>query len=141
VKVIVDTSVWSLALRRHAGEESTETRILRRLVLDRRVQMLGSIRQEILCGVRSAAHFRELRDRLASFPDLPLTTEDYVKAAEFFNACRSKGIQGSNTDFLLCSISSRTAMPIFTTDKDFSVFAGQLPIRLFSQGDSGGKGY
>ncbi|OGD36331.1 MAG: twitching motility protein PilT [Candidatus Aminicenantes bacterium RBG_19FT_COMBO_58_17] len=135
MKVIVDTSVWSLALRRHAGGESAETRILRGLVLDRKVQMLGPIRQEILSGVRSTAYFRELRDRLASFPDLSLTTEDYVKAAEFFNACRSKGIQGSNTDFLLCSVSARTAMPIFTTDKDFSVYAGHLPIRLFSQGD------
>jgi hypothetical protein len=140
LKVIVDTSVWSLALRRHEGSESAETRTLRGLVLDHKVQMLEPIRQEILSGVRSGAHFRKLRDRLASFPDLPLTTEDYVKAAEFFNACRSKGIQGSNTDFLLCSVSSRVAMPIFTTDKDFSVFAGYLPIRLFSPGDSGGNG-
>jgi len=136
VKVIVDTSVWSLALRRRAGGESGESRVLRDLILDRKVQMLGPIRQEILSGVRVAADFRKLRDRLASFPDLPLTTEDYVRAAEFFNACRSKGLQGSNTDFLLCSVSSRTAMPIFTTDKDFSVFAGHLPIRLFSSARS-----
>ena len=135
MKVIVDTSVWSLALRRRSGGESAESRILRALVLDRKVQMLGPIRQEILSGLRSAAHFRALRDRLASFPDLPLTTEDYVKAAEFFNACRSKGIQGSNTDFLLCSVSSRTEMPIFTTDKDFSVYAAHLPIRLYSKAD------
>jgi predicted nucleic acid-binding protein len=140
VKVIVDTSVWSSALRRHAGGESAETRILRDLVLDRKVQMLGPIRQEVLSGVRSAAHFRKLRDRLATFPDLPLNTDDYVRAAEFFNVSRSKGIQGSNTDFLLCSVSARTAMPIFTTDKDFSVFAGHLPIRLFSPGDSGVNG-
>jgi hypothetical protein len=140
VKVIVDTSVWSLALRRHAGGEAAETRILRDLVLDRKVQMLGPIRQEILSGVRSATDFRKLRDRLGSFPDLPLATEDYVRAAEFFNVCRSKGVQGSNTDFLLCSVSVRTAMPIFTRDKDFSVFAGHLPIRLFSPGDPGSNG-
>jgi predicted nucleic acid-binding protein len=124
-----------LALRRHAGGESPEARILRGLVLDRKVQMVGPVRQEILSGVRSAAHFRQLRDRLASFPDLPLLTEDYVTAAEFFNTCRSKGIQGSNTDFLLCSVSSRTAMPIFTMDKDFSVFARHLPVHLFSQSE------
>jgi predicted nucleic acid-binding protein len=131
VKIIVDTSIWSLALRRRRGGESAEARTLRSLVLDRKVQMLGPIRQEILSGVRSASDFRELRDRLASFPDLPLTTEDYVKAAEFFNACRSKGIQGSNTDFLLCSVSWRTTMPIFTKDKDFAAYAEHLPIHLF----------
>jgi predicted nucleic acid-binding protein len=135
LRVIVDTSVWSLALRRHTGGESAEARILRGLVVDRKVQMLGPIRQEILSGIKSPEHFRALRDRLASFPDFPLTTKDYVKAAEFFNTCRSKGIQGSNTDFLLCSVSARTAMPIFTTNRDFSVYADHLPIRLFSKGD------
>lgn len=131
MKVIVDTSVWSLALRRRRGGESAEARTLRNLVLDRKVQMLGPVRQEILSGVRSTSEFRELRERLASFPDLPLTTEDYVKAVEFFNACRSKGIQGSNTDFLLCSVSWRTTMPIFTTDGDFAAYAGHLPVHLF----------
>lgn len=108
--------------------------MLRKLVSERRVQMLGPIRQEILSGVRHAADFHKLCARLASFPDLPLLTEDYVKAAEFFNACRSKGGQGSNTDFLLCAVSWRARMPIFTTDRDFTAYAEHLPISLFSPG-------
>jgi predicted nucleic acid-binding protein len=131
MNVIVDTCVWSLALRRRRGGEASEARILRGLVLDGRVQMVGPVRQEILSGVSDAAHFRKLRDRLAAFPDLPLVSDDYVRAAEFFNACRSKGLQGSNTDFLLCSVSHRTAMPIFSTDKDFTAYAEHLPIALY----------
>ena len=57
-----------------------------------------------------------------TFPDLRLKTADYEKAAEFFNICRSKGVQGSNTDFLICAISVNRDYPIFTTDRDFEKF-------------------
>jgi predicted nucleic acid-binding protein len=140
MKVIVDTSIWSLAFRRHRGGESPEVTVLKNLVTDRRVQMLGPVRQEILSGVRSPMDFRKIHERLASFPDLPLATEDYVKAAEFFNTCRSKGVQGSNTDFLLCAASWRTRFPIFTTDKDFEAYAGHLPVFLFLPGGPGDPG-
>jgi hypothetical protein len=63
-----------------------------------------------------------LREYLRAFPDLELTTEDYELAAEFFNTCRSNGVQGSSTDFLLCAVAHRRGYSIFTTDKDFENF-------------------
>jgi len=140
MKVIVDTSIWSLALRRRRGGKSPQATVLKNLVTDRRVQMPGPVRQGILSGVRSPSDFRKLHERLASFPDLSLATEDYVKAAELFNTCRSKGVQGSNTDFLLCAVSWRTRFPIFTTDKDFEATAGHLPVFLFLPGGPGNPG-
>ena len=65
--------------------------------------MLGCIRQEILSGVRSENQFQILRDHFRAFPDEVLQTGDYERAAEFFNDCRRKGLQGSNTDFLICA--------------------------------------
>ena len=59
-------------------------------------------------------------------------TEDHVRAAGFFNQCRREGIQGSNTDFLICAAASRRQIPILTTDRDFDRFAEVLPIALFS---------
>ena len=140
MKVIVDTSIWSLALRRRRGGKSPQATVLKNLVTDRRVQMPGPVRQGILSGVRSPSDFRKLHERLASFPDLSLATEDYVKAAEFFNTCRSNGVQGSNTDFLLCAVSWRTRFPIFTTDKDFEAYAGHLPVFLFLPSGPGNPG-
>ena len=67
---------------------------------------------------------------LDSFADLPILSEDYVEAARYFNLCRSKGIQGSNTDFLICAVSVRNDLPIYTTDKDFELFAKHIPIDL-----------
>ncbi|MDX1999859.1 MAG: hypothetical protein SF066_19240 [Thermoanaerobaculia bacterium] len=47
-----------------------------------------------------------------------------------FDRCRARGVQGSNTDFLLTAVALRRAVPILTTDQDFERFAGVLPIRL-----------
>ena len=93
MKVIVDTSVWSLALRR-SENASAPVGELRSLILDHAVQMIGPIRQDILSGLKSEAQFRQLEERLQSFPDFPILTADYVDAARFFNTCRSHGIQG-----------------------------------------------
>lgn len=130
MKVIVDTSVWSLALRRQAAESLAAVQELRQLIHDHRAQMIGPIRQEILSGIRSESQFGKLRKHLESFPDLPIQTEDYVTAAQFFNRCRSEGVQGSNTDFLICAVAVRNGSSIFTTDKDFELFSKHLAIVL-----------
>ena len=131
MKIIVDTCVWSLALRR-SNASSSHTVELGNLIRDNRVQLIGSVRQELLSGIRSEAQFKKLETHLASFPDLPTTASDYVLAAKFFNLCRTKGVQGSNTDFLICALSVQNRMPIYTTDRDFSHFAKLLPITLHS---------
>jgi predicted nucleic acid-binding protein len=130
VNVIVDTSVWSLALRRSPEVESAILDELRTLITDRRVQLLGPIRQELLSGVRSLDQFERLRTLLAAYPDLPLAEDDYVLAATFFNTCRARGIQGSNTDFLICAASANHHLSIFTTDQDFTRFVDHVPIHL-----------
>jgi len=126
----VDTSVWSEALRRAKKIESDVVREFRSLILEHRVDIVGPIRQEVLSGLREDAQFEKLEKHLAAFPDLPLASEDYVMAARFFNICRAKGVQGSNTDFLICALAVRRQLAICTTDKDFSLFAKHLPIVL-----------
>jgi predicted nucleic acid-binding protein len=133
VKVLVDTSVWSAALRRRTSASNEEvTSALASLVEDGRVVTIGPIRQELLSGIKERAQFGRLREHLRAFPDTELTTDDYEEAAGFFNACRVKGIQGSNTDFLICAIAARNQFSIFTTDGDFVRFAEILPISLYS---------
>ena len=132
MNVIVDTSVWSLALRRGAPRGTPAERELAELVREGRVLMAGPIRQEILSGVRGPEQFQTLRDRLRTFPDVTLGVADYEEAAVCFNRCRSKGVQGSNTDFLLCALALRMNAAILTTDGDFGSFARILQITLHS---------
>jgi predicted nucleic acid-binding protein len=132
VKVLVDTPIWSIALRRRQRPENVPaTSALASLIEDGRVAIIGPVRQELLSGVRERAHFDRLRDHLRAFPDTEVTMDDYEEAASFFNRCRAKGIQGSNTDYLICAIAVRNDFPIFTTNDDFTRFARILPITIY----------
>ena len=130
MNVLVDTSVWSLALRRVEARDDSFSRELADLVREGRVVMLGPIRQELLSGVRSDKQFTTVRDHLRAFPDQEITTSDYESAAGLFNRCRRRGIRGSNIDFLICAVGARLGTPVLTTDGDFKAFAKVLPIRL-----------
>ena len=131
MKILVDTSVWSAVLRRSEDHNQDTKKLLAELIAGNLVQMMGPIRQEILTGVREDAQFDILKNHLAAFPDVPITTGDYVTAAIYFNQCRRKGIQGSNTDYLICAVAVRNRMQILTTDKDFKEFKKVLPIELY----------
>jgi predicted nucleic acid-binding protein len=131
VKVIVDTSIWSTALRRGVQTNSETVLELQHLIHDHRVQMIGPVRQEILSGIRHESQFNKLKAHLENFPDLPIITEDYVTAANFFNLCRAKGVQGSNTDFLICAVAVRNKLAIYSTDRDFDLFSKHIPITMY----------
>lgn len=132
--VLVDTSVWSLALRRKRehlspGEQQL-TDTLAELVREGRAQLLGPVRQELLSGIREEPQFRRLRNYLRAFPEHPLEAEDYEEAAHMNNRCRIRGIAGSAIDFLICAAAHRRGWMIFTTDRDFQNYASVLQLRL-----------
>lgn len=130
MRVLVDTSVWSEALRRRSKVESDVVQEFRSLILEHRIDIIGPIRQEILSGLREDAQFEKLEKHIAAFPDIPLETADHIMAAQYFNTCRAKGVQGSNTDVLICAVAVRRQLSIFTTDGDSPLFAKHLPIVL-----------
>jgi len=131
--VLVDTCVWSLALRGSSTREASITEQLTQLIDDNRVKIIGSIRQELLSGYTDKNSYEKLRLKLLFFPNEPILDSDYEAAAEYSNFCRSKGIQGSHTDFLICAVGIRTKFKIFTTDKDFMHYAKHLPLTLFEK--------
>jgi predicted nucleic acid-binding protein len=133
MKIIVDTSIWSLALRRKKIQVFKEVKFLESLIDNQNVCMLGLIRQELLSGIKDQSQFKQLKEILSSFDDYPILSKDYELAAEYYNICRSKGIQGSNTDFLICAVSNKNRFPIFTTDKDFEIFSKYIPITLIKE--------
>jgi predicted nucleic acid-binding protein len=132
--VLVDTPVWSLALRRRpetlSPQDQRLTQALAELIREGRVQIVGPIRQELLSGLREDAQFRRLRDDLRAFPENPLELGDHEEAAQMNNLCRSKGIAGSAVDFLICAAAHRRTWAIFSTDQDFQNYASVLALRL-----------
>jgi len=133
--VLVDTSVWSLALRRKQADLSPAElglkTALQELVQDGRAQIVGPIRQELLSGIREEAGFRRLRDYLRAFDKPQLQVGDYEEASRMNNACRAHGLAGSPVDFLICAVAHLRNWQVFTTDRDFARYSKVLPLRLY----------
>ncbi|HUI42787.1 MAG TPA: PIN domain-containing protein [Terriglobia bacterium] len=134
MNALVDTSVWSLLLRRKPNHlnaaEGAVVAELAELIREGRARIIGVVRQELLSGIKTLSRYEKLRAALRAFPDEPIETSDYEGAARAANECRSSGIAVSPVDMLICEISLARHWTIFTTDPDFNNYAKVLPIRL-----------
>lgn len=125
MKFIVDTCVWSLSLRRQdktrisAGEAQVLAQF-RDAIQDRRVAMVGPVRQEILSGIRDKTQFAQTQELLDPFRDEEVTSADYIEAARFFNLCRNRGVECGPVDILLCAVAARMGYGILTYDQGLS---------------------
>ena len=134
MNVLVDTPVWSFALRRNANQLSNQQRDLisdlASLIHSGGARLLGMVRQEILSGISDRTRFERIRNHLRGFPDIALSEADYETAAEVHNRCRAQGITATPVDALLCATALRRDWSVFTTDRDFSYYARLMPLRL-----------
>src|SRR5688500_3441075 len=134
MSALVDTSIWSLALRREQRELNHEQQRLlaewKTLVGAGGAFLIGPIRQEILSGIRDHRAFDSLLNWLRFFDVISVVLEDYDQAAMFFNLLREQGVSASPIDVLICAVARRCDIPVFTTDEDFRRYAEHLPIRL-----------
>jgi predicted nucleic acid-binding protein len=143
--VIVDTVIWSMAYRRKKPLPEDQPFVEALSVLIQRTQavIIGAIRQELLSGIKERLVFERLSAAMDAFPDFIPETEDYKRAAEFCNICRAHGVQGSNTDFLICAVAFRKNWLIFSSDGDFEHYKEWIPVKLYPfspQGGGNGQG-
>ena len=121
MKLIVDTCVWSLSLRRRSAanlriSEQQMVAQLRQAIQDGSALIVGPIRQEILSGIRDKAQFAKIEGLLDPFRDEEITAGDYVEAARLFNLCQDHGVQCGAVDTLLCAVAVRNRYGILTCD-------------------------
>lgn len=121
MKTLVDTSVWSLSLRRRPSaplqiEEQRLVALLLDAISEGRVAMIGPIRQELLSGIKERPRYAKLRRHLRAFLDEPLETADYEEAARLFNLRRSRGIQSGPIDILICAVALRRGWEVLSCD-------------------------
>ncbi len=129
--VLVDTCIWSLALRGKTPRDISVSNELAKLIYVEKVKIIGPIRQEVLSGYSDIKQYNKLKNKLMYFPNEPIINEDYLAAARFSNLCRKKGIQGSHIDFLICAVADRLKMSIYTYDKDFEFYSRLITIALY----------
>jgi predicted nucleic acid-binding protein len=121
MKFLVDTCVWSLALRRRyvSRMNLNEQRLaseLRTAIEASNAAIIGPVRQEILSGIRDRAQFKRTLGLLEPFADEAMIPEDFVESARLFNLCRDHGVHCGPVDILICAVAARLGYGILTND-------------------------
>jgi predicted nucleic acid-binding protein len=122
MKFLVDTSVWSLLLRRRFGtvlstEQQDAVALLREAILAQRVAIVGPVRQEVLSGIKHEAQFQKLQSALGGFPDVPLSERHFEEAARLFNLCQARGVTCGSTGILICAVAILEGLDVLTVDQ------------------------
>jgi predicted nucleic acid-binding protein len=133
MKVLVDTSVWSEALRRKDNSiKSEETFIYHLVTNDEGIVLTGIILQEILSGIKSNKLFQDIQNTLRDFNFVEPRIEDYIYAAELKNNLMKKGINAGSIDFLIASIAINNDLYLATYDNDFDNISKFSDLRVIS---------
>ena len=132
MKLFVDTSVWSLALRRDtAPDHPAVTRLGDALIRGEHLFTTGLVLQELLQGFRGPQAAESIIERFAALPCVAPTRADHVEAASLRNACRRRGVQVGTIDALLASLCIAHALVMLSTDRDFARIAEWTPLVLW----------
>ena len=134
MNLFVDTSVWSLALRRDAPPSATQVRVLIRAIEGGgTILSTGLVLQELLQGFSGPKARDQLLDRFSSVPLLVPDRNDHVAAAELRNRCRRNGVQIGTIDALLAQLCIRHHLTMLTTDQDFRHVADHSVLQVWSE--------
>jgi len=132
--LLVDTSVWSLALRRDGAVTTPEVAALRKAIEGSDVVVTtGLVLQELLQGFNGPKDRQAIMDRFGALPLIQPDREDHVAAAEVRNACRRSGVQMGTIDALLIQLCGRHDLTLLSADKDFSNAAAFVPFKLWGR--------
>ena len=130
--ILVDTSVWSLALRRDAEANEPEVQVLKDSLLgDEVVVTTGLVLQELLQGFSGPKAQAQIVQRFASLPLIQPDRDDYIGAAGIRNTCRRAGVQIGTIDALLAQLCIRHELTLLTTDQDFAHAAKHCTLSVW----------
>lgn len=134
MSLLVDTSVWSLALRRNSLSSSTEVRALVRAIeTGETILTTGLVLQELLQGFSGPKAREQILDRFSAIPLLAPDRDDHIEAAELRNRCRRAGIQVGTIDALLAELCIHHELTMLTTDNDFTHIANHCALKVWKE--------
>jgi len=132
LSVFVDTSVWSLALRRDRPPSSTHVvELIRLLETGELILTTGLVLQELLQGFAAPKARASIIDRFSALPLLLPDRQDHIGAAELRNGCRRRGVQVGTIDALFAQICIRHDLTMLSSDRDFEDIAKHSKLRLW----------
>lgn len=132
MSLFVDTSAWSLLLRRDRPADLPQVReLVRALEAGDRVVTTGLVLQELLQGFSGPKARGQIVDRFSAFPLLAPDRDDHIAAAALRNLCRRRGVQIGTIDALLAQLCLHHELTLLSTDEDFTRVAKLTALALW----------
>jgi predicted nucleic acid-binding protein len=134
LSLFVDTSVWSLALRRDQPPQIQQVQALVHAIEAGEILLTtGLILQELLQGFSGPKAHSEILDRFSAIPLIVPDRDDHIEAAALRNRCRRAGIQIGTIDALLAQLCIHHDLTMLSADHDFRHIAGQYALKLWRE--------
>jgi len=128
----VDTSVWSLALRRNGSSSAPQVAsLVRAIESGELILTTGLVLQELLQGFSGPKARERILERFSALPLLVPDRADHVEAAALRNTCRRHGVQVGTIDALLAQLCIRHGLWMLSSDQDFQRIASHCALRLW----------
>lgn len=131
MRILVDTSVWSLALRRGGPAAHPAVGRLRALIrAGEDVALPGIVLQEVLQAFREEDAFRRVARSFEPFEVVEPQRQTHIEAARIHRRAAAKGVAATTTDCLIAATAVRHGDALLTTDRDFERLARVCDLQL-----------
>jgi predicted nucleic acid-binding protein len=129
----VDTSVWSLALRRDEPAPNSQVTALKQAIQNGElIVTTGLVLQELLQGFSGPKARDQILEYFSALPLLSPDRGDHVEAASLRNRCRRQGIQIGTVDALLAQLCIHHNLMMLSSDRDFQRVTKHSNLRLWT---------
>lgn len=115
--VLIDSSIWILALRPGAPESLSS--LLAGLVESGRARITEMVRLEIIGGARSSGELGEILLELKEVPCLKTATDQWRKAENMGLPLSRAGRRTAAADTLIAAVAVSYRVPLWHADRDF----------------------
>ena len=133
MSLLVDTSVWSLGLRRDVEAPVPQVQALREALLgDEVVVTTGLVLQELLQGFAGPSARSRIIEAFEALALIQPDRQDHIAAADLRNTCRRAGVQLGTIDALLTQLCLRHKLTLLTTDNDFVHAAKHCKLKVWN---------
>jgi predicted nucleic acid-binding protein len=133
--ILLETSLLALAYEKRSASDPRPVAALRRMIQENiTLGIPGIVWQELLSGVRSEGHFKQLQAHLAAFPILVAGQQHHAAAARIAQTCAAKRIECSPVEALIAAHAVEGKARLFTLNQAFSPIARLAGFKLFEYG-------
>ncbi len=131
--LLVDTSVWSLALRRDSASSEPQVEALKDALAGAdAVVTTGLVLQELLQGFVGAKARTQIIDTFGALALVQPDRDDHIGAADIRNTCRRAGVQVGTVDALIAQLCIRHSLTLLSTDQDFLHAAKHTKLKVWA---------